>query len=70
MPFIRPRHLKTMVRKELGNSYLVRFAEMRRHWCLKKEMEKQYKENFLVLNNYVLELKQADLGSNVFVVPK
>lgn len=69
MPFIRPRHLKTMVRKELGVFISDKVCRNAKSLVLRK-LEKQYKEDFLVLNNYVLELKQANLGSNLLVVSK
>lgn len=33
-----------------------------------RRMEKQYKENFLVLNNYVMELKEANPRSTISIL--
>lgn len=52
MPFIRPRHLKTLVRKNLRvfiSSKVCRNAKA----MVLKNIQEQFMEDFLVLNNYV-----------------
>lgn len=69
MPFIRPTHLRVIVRKELGVFIPSKVCRNAKAMVMRK-MEKQYKEDFLVLNNNVLDLKEANLGSTISVVPK
>lgn len=64
MPFIRPRNLKAMVRRELVvfiSSKVCRHAKA----LVRKRFENQFKEDFMVLNNSVLGPKEANLGSYV-----
>ncbi|XP_039135770.1 uncharacterized protein LOC120273202 [Dioscorea cayenensis subsp. rotundata] len=69
MPFIKPRHLKAMVRKELGVFISDKVCRNAKAIVLRK-LKKQFKEDFLVLNSYVLELKEANPESTVTVVSK
>lgn len=67
MPCIRPRHLRALLRKDLGVFISTKVCRNAKAMVLKK-MEKQYQDEFLVLNNYILELKEANPGSTVSVV--
>lgn len=67
MPFIRPMHLRAMVRKELGVFIYSKICRNAKAMALRK-IEKQYKEVFFVLNNYILELKEANTGSTVSIM--
>ncbi|XP_039132316.1 uncharacterized protein LOC120269096 [Dioscorea cayenensis subsp. rotundata] len=58
MPFIRPRHLRALVRKELGVFITNKVCRNARDLVLKK-IEQQFKEDFGVINNYAMELKAA-----------
>lgn len=69
MPFIKPRHLKAMVRIELGVFISDKVCRNAKAIVLRK-LKKQFKEDFLVLNSYVLELKEANPESTVTVVSK
>ncbi|XVF65088.1 hypothetical protein PTKIN_Ptkin09bG0218700 [Pterospermum kingtungense] len=66
MPFIKPRHLRKLVRKDLGvqvSPYVCRTAKGE----VIKHMEEKYKEEFQNLNNYAEELKATNYGSTVIV---
>ena len=67
MPFIRPINLKAMVRRELGVFVSNKVCKNAKSLVLKK-IEQQFKEDFMVLNNYALELKESNPGSIVIVV--
>ena len=65
IPFIKLRHIKTLMRKDLG----VMVSPTRFRGCL-LQMEEKYKKEFLVLNNYVEELKATNFGSTIIVISK
>lgn len=67
VPFIRPKHLKAMVRKELGVFITNKVWRNTKSLVLRKT-EEQFKKAFMTLNNYVMELKSSNHGSSVFVV--
>lgn len=67
IPFIRTRHLRAMIRRELGifvTSKVFRHAKA----LVLKKLEKKFKEDIMVLHNYALELKEQNPGSNVKIV--
>ncbi|XP_039127844.1 uncharacterized protein LOC120263931 [Dioscorea cayenensis subsp. rotundata] len=64
---IRPKHLKAMVRKELGVFITDKVCRNARSLVIKK-IEEQFKEDFKVLNNYALELKTTNPGSSVHIM--
>lgn len=64
MPFIRPRHLRSMVKKELG-VFVTNKVCINAKGLVVKKIEEQFREDFKVLNNYALELKATNPGSNV-----
>lgn len=69
MPFIRPSHLMTMVRKDLGVFITSKVCKNAKSLVVKK-IKEQFWEGFRVLNNYTLELKSTNPGSNVTVLFK
>lgn len=67
MPFIRPRHLRAMVRKDLG-VFISNNVSRNDKTLVIKKIEAQFWEDFRVLNDYVMELKETNPRSSVFVV--
>lgn len=67
MPFIRPRNLMALVRKELGVFILRKVYKTTKSLFIKK-IEKQYWEDLWVLNNYAFKLKATNPGNNVNVM--
>ena len=69
MPFIKPRHFRALVRKDLGvTASLIVYKTAKREVI--KKMEEKYKEKFKVLNDYAKELKATNLKSTIIVISK
>ena len=67
MPFIKPRHIRALVRKDLGvivSPHVCRAAK----GVVIKQMEEKYKQEFKILNDYVEKLKATNLGSTIIVI--
>ena len=67
MPFIKPRHIRALVRKDLGvivTSSVYRAVKGE----VIKQMEQKYKDKFMILNDYVEELKATNYGSIINVI--
>lgn len=67
MLFIRPKHLRVMVRKEMG-AFITRKVCRNAKILAIKKIKEQFWEDFRVLNRYALGLKSTNLGSNVSVL--
>lgn len=67
MPSIRPRHVKALVRNEMGVSITNKVCRNAKALVL-KHIEMRFREDFKVLNNYALELKRTNPSSIVIVV--
>ena len=69
MLFIKSRHIKALIRKDLGvivSSHVCRFAKGK----VIKQMEEKYKKEFNLLNDHPEKLKATNLGSTVIVISK
>lgn len=66
MPFIKPRHLKALVRRELGVFIGDKVCRNAKRLAIRR-IKQQFIEDFVVLNNYAMELKETNPGSNVEV---
>ncbi|WRX26530.1 hypothetical protein QQP08_019017 [Theobroma cacao] len=66
MPFIKPRHLRALVRKDLGVRVSFSVCRVAKLEVIKK-IEEKYKGEYFVLNDYVEELKLTNLESTIFV---
>ena len=69
MPFIKPRHLRALVRKDLGVMVSQTVCRAAKGEVI-KQMEEKYKEEFKVLNDYAEELKTTNPKSTVIVISK
>ena len=69
MPFIKPRHLRALVRKDLGVIVSQTVCRAAKGEVI-KQMEEKYKEEFKVLNDYAEELKATNPESTVIVISK
>ena len=67
IPVMKPRHLKALVRRELGVFITDKTCKNVRRLVLRK-IEQQFVEDFKVLNNYAMELRATNPGSNMVVV--
>lgn len=63
----KPRHLKAIVRKELGVFITDKVCRNASSLVIRR-IEDQFKEDFKVLNNYALELKLTNPGISVCIV--
>ncbi|EOY32076.1 Gag-pol polyprotein-like protein [Theobroma cacao] len=66
MPFIKPKHLRALVRKDLRVRVSFNVCRAPKLEVIKK-IEETYKEEYLVLNDYVEELKLTNPRSTIFV---
>lgn len=67
MLFIKTRQLKALVRRELGVFVTSKVCRNGGGLVLKK-IERQFREDFNILNNYALELKNTNPGCTLDVV--
>ena len=69
MPYIRPRHLKVMVRRELGVFITDKVCRNSKAFFVNK-VKQQFKDDFMVLNSYPMVLKATNPDSYVLVISK
>ena len=69
MPFIKPRHLRALVRKDLGVMVSHTVCITTKGEVIKQMVEK-YKKEFKVQNDYTEELKATNPESTVIVISK
>ena len=69
MPFIKLKHLRALVRKDLGVMVSQTVCRAAKGEVI-KQIEEKYKEEFKVLNDYAEELKAPNLESTVIMISK
>ena len=69
MSFIKPRHIRALVRKDLGVMVTPSVCRAAKGEVI-KQMEQKYKDEFITLNDYAEELKATNYGSTVYVISK
>lgn len=67
MPTIRPRHLKAMLRKEMGVFITNKVCIFTKAIVLKK-IKVLIREDFMFLTNYAVEFKHSNPGRSVNIV--